>query len=485
MVNENLKLILQELTSLPHETEWVEFKMNNSSPDDIGEYISAISNSAALHGKVTGYIVWGIEDTSHNILGTIFKPRKQKIGNQELENWLVTQISPRIDFKIHEFTIEGKDIVLFEIPRANHTPIRFKTSEYIRIGSYKKLLREFPEKERELWSIFSRKPFEKDIALENLTADAVLSHINYSAYFELIGQNLPDNKTGIMQRLASEKLVIKKYGELFDITNLGAILFAKDLRAFDRLTRKALRVVIYRGKNRVETLREQLSNKGYAVAFEEAIKFINDQLPQNEQIGQALRKEVRMYPELAIRELVANSIIHQDLSIRGTSPMVEVFSDRIEITNPGVPLINTLRFIDEPPRSRNEDLSDFMRRINICEERGSGIDKVIFEVELFQLPAPDFVITGENTRVTLFAYKKLADMDKKDRIRACYQHACLQYVSNDQMTNASLRNRFSISNENYSIASRIIADTLDASLIRPYDPDNTSKKHTRYVPFWA
>jgi predicted HTH transcriptional regulator len=95
------------------------------------------------------------------------------------------------------------------------------------------------------------------------------------------------------------------------------------------------------------------------------------------------------------------------------------------------------------------------------------------------------VITGENTRVTLFAYKKLADMDKKDRIRACYQHACLQYVSNDQMTNASLRNRFSISNENYSIASRIIADTLDASLIRPYDPDNTSKKHTRYVPFWA
>ncbi len=135
-----------------------------------------------------------------------------------------------------------------------------------------------------------------------------------------------------------------------------------------------------------------------------------------------------MYPELAVRELVANALIHQDFSLTGTGPMVEVFQDRVEITNPGTPLIDTLRFIDEPPRSRNETLAGIMRRLNICEERGSGIDKVIAEVEFFQLPAPDFQVTANHTRVTLYAPKKLSEMSQEDRIRACYQHTCLCWL---------------------------------------------------------
>lgn len=298
-------------------------------------------------------------------------------------------------------------------------------------------------------------------------------------------QSLPDNRDGIIQRLISERLIVQRTGNIFDVTNLGGILFAKDLRNFERLSRKAIRVVIYKGKNRVESQREQTGIKGYATDFEGMLGFINDQLPKNEQIGQAFRREQRMYPELAIRELVANAIIHQDFNISGTGPLIEIFTDRIEITNPGVPLIDTMRFIDQPPRSRNEDLAAFMRRINICEERGSGIDKVILMVELFQLPAPEFQVTTNHTKVTLFAYKKLADMDKADRVRACYQHACLRYVSNDRMTNSSLRERFSIKDENYSMASRIISDTIDTGLIKPYDPENMSRKHAKYVPFWA
>jgi len=105
-----------------------------------------------------------------------------------------------------------------------------------------------------------------------------------------------------------------------------------------------------------------------------------------------------MYPEIAIRELVANALIHQDFTIRGTGPMIEIFSDRMEITNPGIPLIDTLRFIDEPPQSRNEALASFMRRVNICEEQGSGIDKIILQVKMFQLPAPDFIVTSKHTK---------------------------------------------------------------------------------------
>jgi predicted HTH transcriptional regulator len=164
--------------------------------------------------------------------------------------------------------------------------------------------------------------------------------------------------------------------------------------------------------------------------------------------------------------------------------MVEIFSDRIEVTNPGTPLIDILRFIDEPPQSRNEDLAGMMRRMNICEERGSGVDKVIFNVELFQLPAPEFRVTERHTKAILFAPKSLNDMDQEDRIRACYQHACLRYVSNEQMTNSSFRERLGVDQKNYATVSRIIRETIHAELVRAVDP-STSKRYMRYVPFWA
>lgn len=215
------------------------------------------------------------------------------------------------------------------------------------------------------------------------------------------------------------------------------------------------------------------------------IDFINSQLPQNEEIGRALRREERMYPELAVRELAANALIHQDFLMTGTGPMIEIFADRIEITNPGIPLIDTQRFLDLPPVSRNEALAAMMRRFGICEERGSGIDKVVFQAEVFQLPAPDFLVTDRHTQAVLYAYRELSEMSREDRIRACYQHAGLQYVSNTQMTNTSLRKRFSISDRNYAIASRIIAETMSAGLIKRFDPESRSRKHAKYVPFWA
>jgi len=483
---EDATQLLLQLASLPYETEWVELKRDNADPGEIGEYLSAISNSAALHGKVSGFIAWGITDGAHELVGTGFRPRGARVGNEELESWLARLLTPRINFKIHEVELEGRTFVLFEVPAAAHTPVRFKESEFVRVGSYKKKLRDFPEKERELWAYLSgRPPFEQGVARASVPLEDVLSLLDYPAYLDLTGQRLPEDRDGILSMLASEKFIVAAGEGRYNITNLGAILLARDLKTFDHLRRKAVRVVLYRGANRVETLREQAGRKGYAPGFTGLISFINEVLPQNEAIGQALRTEVRMYPEIAIRELVANALIHQDFTATGTGPMVEIFVDRIEVTNPGVPLIDTQRFLDALPQSRNDLIASFMRRIHICEERGSGIDKVIDSVEVFQLPAPDFSVAHQHTRVVLFAYKRLNDMSRADRVRACYQHAGLQYVSNRQMTNASLRRRFSIKDENYSIASRIIAETLDSGLIKPHDPENRSKKHARYAPFWA
>lgn len=452
--------LLEQLVSLPDETEWVEFKQNKADSQEIGEYISALSNSAVLCGKSAGYIVWGIADDTHEIVGTTFRPRTARVGNQELENWLATLLTPAIDFMIHDFMFGDKNVVIFEVQPARDRPVSFRGTEYVRCGSYKQPLKKFPEKERQLWRHFDTTPFEKQIAAFDITGDEVLRLIDYPAYFDLIELRLPDNRIGILEKLESEKFIVPKPGGLYDITNLGGILFAKNLGDFEGLGRKAIRVIVYNGTGRVETIREQSGVKGYAVGFEGAIDFINNLLPMNEVIGKALRQEVKMFPELAIRELVANMIIHQDFSLTGTGPKIEIFSDRMEITNPGVPLIDTLRFIDGPPQSRNEILASFMRRIKICEERGSGIDKVVSQVEFYQLPAPEFLVVGKHTKAILFAHRELAQMDKNDRVRACYQHACLKYVSSDFMTNASLRERLSITKQNYPMASRIIKDAI-------------------------
>ena len=482
MTENELKTLLSELRSFPNETEWIEFKKNNAN--EIGEYISALSNSACIQDKEYGYIVFGLDDKTHRIVGTKFTPNQKAKGNEDLIPWLSRLLEPRINFDFYEITVEGEKVVIVKIKATQNTPVKFQGISFIRIGSYKKKLQEYPEKQRLIWTKKPKIVFEKELAATNLDSDEVLNLLNYTSYFELTNSVLPDNRAAIFDKLVQEKIIIKK-NDKYDITNLGAILFAKKLDTFESLDRKAIRVIIYEGRNKLKTKKEQLGQKGYASGFKGLVGWINDQLPTYEEIGRAFRKEVKMYPELAIRELVANAIIHQDFSENGTAPMVEIFEDRIEITNPGKPLISTMRFVDHNPQSRNEKLAHFMRRLNICEERGSGIDKVIFQCEYYQLPAPKF-IAGENyTRVTLYSHKTLRQMDKEDKIRACYLHACIKYVSGEHMTNQSLRNRFGIEEKNYSIVSRIIAEGIKSGMVKDYDPENKSKKHSKYIPFWA
>jgi len=479
------EVVLRSLLALPRETEWVEFKVNDYEAEEIGEYLSALSNSAALHNEKEAYLVWGVEDATHALVGTSFKPRSQKVGNEDLEPWLSRHLHPGVHFTIHEFTMESKNLVLFEIQPCGHTPVRWKDHDYVRVGSYKKKLRDFPEKERALWARISQTTFEKELAARALTGEEVLARLDYPSYFEMLGQPVASTRPAILERLQKETMIEALGDDRWDVTKLGALLLARKLADFETLAHKGIRVIVYKGTNRTETIKEQVGGRGSAVGFEGLITYINDQLPGNEEIGKALRRESRVYPELAIRELVANAIIHQDLSLSGVSPTVEIFTDRIEITNPGKPLIDTLRFIDEPPRSRNEALAAFMRRVNICEERGSGIDKVIFQAEFYQLPAPEFRVTEHNTIAILYAPRQLRGMDGSDRIRACYQHAALQYVSSQVMTNASLRKRLGIEEKNFAIASRVIADAIAEGLVKPKDAASTSRKHASYVPFWA
>lgn len=481
---EYLASLVNELRKQPAETEWLEFKHNNADPQEIGEYLSALANSAALCGKANAYMVWGIENETHAMVGTTFSPPTAKVGSEELESWLLRLLTPKIHFHFYPVELDGLAVVLLEIGRAFRHPVQFQNREFIRVGSYKKKLKDFPEKERALWRIFDQAPFEDGVAAERVSSEEVLRLIDYPAYFDLLERPLPEGRQGILNALEDDALIQPVEAGGWNITNLGAILFAKRLSEFRALSRKAVRVIRYKGNSRVDTLKEQVGGKGYAGGFEGLIDFINGQLPSNEVIGPALRKTVPMFPELAVRELVANALIHQDFFVTGAGPTVEIFDDRIEITNPGEPLVDTQRFVDTPPKSRNDGVASLMRRFRICEERGSGIDKVISQVELFQLPAPLFEVPEGFTRVVLFAHRPLSEMDKADRVRACYLHACLKWVMRDYLTNASLRERFGVEERNKAAVSRYIREAVDAGMIRPFDED-AARKLMKYVPYWA
>ena len=462
----------------------MEFKQDNADPKLIAKLCSALSNSARVEQKDCAYVLWGIHDKDHRILGTQFDPETKTVGNQAFQLWLAQRLSPSIAFTFRAVNHPDGRVVILEIPAATTAPVASDDIAYIRIGSTTPKLTDYPDRFQRL--IDNLRPFtwEKGIAKSFLEEDQVLDLLDYPAYFKLTGQHLPDNRIGIFERLAADQLLVHDVGGRWNITNLGAILFANDLQQFDPpIARKAVRFVAYQGNNRASTVsHRQDGQKGYATGFAGLVNFINQLLPQNEHIGAAFREEQQLYPEIAIRELIANALIHQDMTISGAGPQVELFSDRLEITNPGEPLVNTDRMIDLPPRSRNEALASLMRRMRLCEEQGSGLDKVIISVEVFQLPPPKFQADDRSMQVILYAPRPFANMKVDERVRACYQHAVIKYLSGERMKNATLCERFGIESKNAAQASQVIKAALTRELIQAADPEHP---RAGYVPCWA
>lgn len=464
------------------EKTWIEYKVGNADPEQIGEYLSALANSAALEQRRRGYLIWGVQDQTLQILGTEFRPTK--VGGEELMNWLTRMISPQVYFEFNQVLYAEHLLVVLEVDRAVGSPVQFKNQGFIRVGSIKKKLKDHVGLEQRLWQVLNAAAVEDGIAMDHLEVGDLLTRLDYPSYFKRTRKPLPETRSHIIESLAQAGLISWDVGSGWAILNLGALLFANRLDDFPALAGKAARVVTYAGTSRMQPQRDKIGVQGYARGFEGLMSFILDHLPEREVIGDAFRTQETDFPSSAIREIVGNALMHQDLSISGAGPMIEIFKDRVEVTNPGVPLIDPERFIDSPPRSRNEKLARAMRLLGMSEERGSGWDKVTFEVELHQLPPPLVEVTDAHTRVVLFGPQPLAAMDRADRARAVYQHSCLKYVNREPMTNQTLRGRFGIAKHNSAQASRLIKEAIELQLIAVHDAA-VGPRGLRYVPFWA
>lgn len=370
------------------------------------------------------------------------------------------------------------------LQHAQAYPVTFKKMAYIRIGSYTKKLNDHPSLQGQLWDRLRNVRFEDHHVRANLSRDTALQLLNYTTYFDISQIPQPTNAEALAYYMVEEGILATQPDGRYALTNLGALLFGKHLSDFERIDRKALRVIQYNGNNRLSILREETFDSGYITSFSQALHFISALLPSEEPIRGSVREKHTPYPPSVIREAIANALIHQDFTITGTGPVVELFANRIEITNPGTPLVDIYRIIDTPPKSRNEKLAALMRRLRMCEELGSGWDRMVIACEQAQLPAPKIETFADSSRVTLYAHKAFAEFSLEERLWACYLHACIQYVEGAYLTNRSLRERFGLTNSASAPISRLIKEAVQQNIIKPFDP-TTAPRYMKYLPIWA
>lgn len=475
--------LLARLCEMPAESAWIEFKVNNSDLDMIGRWISACANAAILEGKERGFLVFGVENRTHSLLGTTVHLDSLQKGGENFHNWISRMVEPRISMELLDFKSEGKKFAIICIEPAYDRPVKFSGTEYIRFGENVKRLTDYPERERALWLATGRRRFEDAVAAPHQQPDSVERLLDINSFYRLRKEERPRNQGEVMRRFCSENFIKDDMEGGYDITNLGAVLFANNLSDFSSVTSKSVRVITYVGQDKRKALDEQEGRKGYAVGFAGLIRHIIGKLPHDEVYVDGVRDMRPLYPEDAVREIVANALIHQDFTISGASPMVELYSDRLEVTNPGNSLIEVDRIIDER-RSRNEKLASAMRSLGLCEERGGGLDKAIIAIEQNNLPAPDFNPSENSMRVTLFGPRPFASLSKADRSRACFFHCVIRWLIGDYMSNTTLRQRFGLADKDYQAVSAIISETVRAKRIAAAE-EGQSNRNAKYVPYWV
>lgn len=462
---------LNTLLTARSESEHIEFKeaKNRYDFEELVGYCVALANEGG------GRMVLGVTDA----------PPRRVVGTQafDVPERTVAGIHERIHLKIGWEEIHHPDgrVLIFDVPsRPQGQPIHYGGRYFMRAGSdIAPMSPDFLKK------IFDegQVEFVEQPAKSGCSEEDVVRLLDVQSYFDLKKRPYPSTRKEVLETLM-QKGFVRVDGASYTITNLGALLLAKRLGDFEHLGRKAVRVVVYEGvsKAKVKGGKDTVDPRGYAIGFEPLIDAIHNE-SASEDMSASVRKTTHAYPKKAIREVVGNGIVHQDLTERGTGVTIEIFADRIEVTNPGLPILPVDRFIDEN-QSRNEKFADALRQLGICEERGHGMDAVVTEIEGAVLPPYQCRLASHHTTVILSRYKPLKNLTPDDRTHAVYQHCCLRFVNNQITNNESVRERFKIEKKNAATASRLLAEAVTAKKIKPVDA-NAANKLMRYVPYWA
>ena len=352
---------IDELRMYEYEREWFEFKQNRFDPDELGQYISALSNSAASYGQKYGYFVWGIDDKSHEITGTKFDPDKE-IKNEPVKHYLARKLSPDIRFEFHEVISDDKRLVVLIIPAAKNVPTAFDGTRYIRIGSSKEKINKYPEREKALFDVLQyglptieNVPSKyQDLEFRQLIGFYASKGIelNTNRFKENLGFYTEDGKYNLLAQLLSDN------------------------------SHFPVRVAIFSGKSKADKM-YSVREFGYRcllVTLDDVLRYgdVLNIIQADETDRIVERKEVPLFENEAFREAVINAFLHNRW-VDGNEPMITVYSDRIEILSRGtLPANQTMEgFYAGESIPVNEKLSEIFLQLHISEKTGRGVPRII------------------------------------------------------------------------------------------------------------
>ena len=477
-----VELLRASLEPPKHELNELDWK-DSASPNKqrLSEHLSALANHAG-----GGYLVFGVDNS-----GTPRGVTQEAIEStlNQLANLGRDVLEPPVSLDHAIVAYAGVPLLIVHVPESPIKPVQLRSKglegAFIRSGG---TTRKASRQEIGALLLNSRTPRWEELRATVLhTNDEMISKLNVEPIFRMLERPILSGTDDNLEWMVNEGFVVRELADGGYVTNLGAIAAARRLVDFSDLSRKAIRVIVYNGSNKESTRLEQVGSRGYAISFQDLLTYVMGLLPQSEVIEKALRVRRTVYPETALREIIANALIHQDFSVTGAGPMIEIFDDRIEVSNPGglLPSKRLDRLIGTQPESRNEKLARAFRRYKICEELGSGLLKAGIQIELYGLPPMEFATGQDSFKVTLRSPRTFAQMSPQERLQACYQHAVLKYYSSSVMTNTSLRERLKMPEKQRSMVSVLIQEAIEQQMVKPRDPTSTSKKFAEYVPYWA
>lgn len=404
------KQLVLELVQQPTEQEWLEFKHNFHNPEEIGQRISALANGACLADKRYGYLVFGIEDTTHKIIGTTFTPKSKKAkGNEDLEHWLVRQLNPKIHFTIHEVQIHNKNIVLFKIPSATNTPVSFLNEPYIRIGSLTKPLKHYPDQHRKLWQSMANDwsaEIVQSATLADLDSEAIrMARKVYADKNKRLVEDIKQWDDATF--LNKAKITIND-----QITHTAIVLLGLAESTHFISPAQAHITWILRGVDNFEKDYQHF-NPPFLLALDEVYNKIRNLNYRYMPFGTLFPEEVQQYDPYIIREALSNAIGHQDYRLGERITVVEKEDSTLIFQNAGSFLPKTIENVllrDAPEANyRNPFLVNAMVNLNMMDTVGSGIKKMYQIQSKRYFPLPDYELSNDKVLVKFTG--KVLDQD--------------------------------------------------------------------------
>ena len=427
----DVRQIVLDLCALKDEQEWFEFKENWFQPEALGEYVSALSNAAAFHYKKYAFFIWGVNDKSHEIVGTTFNQYCDH--NQEpYQKFLARNLSPSINFSFEEVEISQKRVVVMIIPAATEIPIAYREKRYLRIGSSKCNIKDYPKREIELFKIL-------DGRTETIeTIAAKYQELTFQKLFGYYGSK------GIV---LNEKTFIKNLGLKNEEGqfNILAQLLSDD-------SHFPLRVSIFDGETKGSSLFSvrEFGNNCLLYSLDELLRYgdVLNLIQTDESDRVVERKEVPLFDNKAFREAIINAVLHNKW-ISGNEPMISVFSDRIEILSRGTlaPAQTMEGFYLGESIPVNEKLSEIFLQLHISEKSGRGVPKITetYGKDAFSFRKNSIVVTIPFERINKVGNKVGNKVEDKKILNARRQTILVEMRDNPNITVAELHKLLRIS----------------------------------------